>query len=323
VCWRGRYCGSLVIAHTVRSCYVQAAFSGVKLFDEKMRSAAALKKLAGTIVAIYDGVRSRFSVDEQRHYLFTPRDLTSFVVSLLRYRVDSEPLLDIVTYEAQRHFRDRLVNSDAETRFDSLLVAALRKDWEYRVAVEPQFFSAVSRSGGGGRGGADGKESDAQGDARGATMERLAQRDFLEVVSRAKMLYEREERELHMCLFPEILDHIVRVERVLSKPCGSLLLVGRSGVGRRTATMLVAYMQRMQFSSPYIMKGYSLKNFFVDLKAVLQAAGVEGEQVGSLVVVRSLVLCFTVLGCDGGVCAGRVVPGRLPARGPIHLGVCE
>lgn len=261
------------------SCYVLAAFQSIKLFDEKMRSPTALKKLAGTIVSIYDGVRSRFSVDEQRHYLFTPRDLTSFVVSLLRYRVDSEPLLDIVAYEAQRHFRDRLVSSDAETRFDSLLVATLRKDWDYRVPSEAQFFSVVARAPGGAatRGSSEGK--DAQRELGGSVMERLAQRDFLAVVNAAKVRFEREERELHMCLFPEVLDHIVRVERVISRPCGSLLLVGRSGVGRRTATMLVAYMQNMRFSSPYVMKGYGLKNFFADLKAVMQIAGVEGEQV--------------------------------------------
>jgi len=47
-------------------------------------------------------VRSRFTVDDHRHYLFTPRELTAWVLGLLRYDVASEPLLDVVAHEAQR-----------------------------------------------------------------------------------------------------------------------------------------------------------------------------------------------------------------------------
>jgi len=64
------------------------------------------------------------------------------------------------------------------------------------------------------------------------------------------------------------LENVARVERVLTKPGGSLLLAGRSGVGRRTAVLLVAHMHHMHLISPKITRGYAVKHFKNDLKTV-------------------------------------------------------
>lgn len=45
--------------------------------------------------------------------------------------------------------------------------------------------------------------------------------------------YEREFKELDIHMIDEVLELISQVERVLSMPGGSLLLAGRSGVGRK------------------------------------------------------------------------------------------
>ncbi len=81
-------------------------------------------------------VRAKFSVDEHSHYLFTPRDLTQWVLGMMRYELDSgssevgtETVLKIWAYEASRQFRDKLVGNDAQSRFDSILGGALQSDW--------------------------------------------------------------------------------------------------------------------------------------------------------------------------------------------------
>jgi len=78
----------------------------------------------------------------------------------------------------------------------------------------------------------------------------------------------RENRDLNIIIFKEVLDNIARVERVLTMPGGSLLLAGRSGVGRRTAVLLVAHMHHMELITPKINRGYSIKQFKIDLKTV-------------------------------------------------------
>lgn len=78
----------------------------------------------------------------------------------------------------------------------------------------------------------------------------------------------REQCELDMYIFKEVLDHIARVDRVLSRPGGSLLLAGRSGVGRRTSVRLVAHMHHMEIVTPHVARNYTVKTFKNDLKHV-------------------------------------------------------
>ena len=66
----------------------------------------------------------------------------------------------------------------------------------------------------------------------------------------------------------EVLEFIVRIDRVLSTPGGSLLLVGNSGVGRKPLIQLWSYIKSLPLVSPKITRNYSLKNFKNDLKAV-------------------------------------------------------
>lgn len=82
------------------------------------------------------------------------------------------------------------------------------------------------------------------------------------------VLYSRDNRELDLLLFWEVCDFVTRVDRVLSRPGGSLLLAGRSGVGRHTATCLVSHMHGYTLFTPKISRGYTLKHFNNDLKTV-------------------------------------------------------
>ena len=82
------------------------------------------------------------------------------------------------------------------------------------------------------------------------------------------MLSGRENRDLNIIIFREVLENFARVDRVLTKPGGSLLLAGRSGVGRRTAVTLVSSMHQMQLFTPKISRTYGLKQFKNDLKIV-------------------------------------------------------
>lgn len=73
---------------------------------------------------------------------------------------------------------------------------------------------------------------------------------------------------MDILLFHEVLDHISRVERVLTAPGGSLLLSGRSGVGRRTTVSLVAHMHQIEIFTPHVSRNYTVKHFKADLKTV-------------------------------------------------------
>lgn len=84
-------------------------------------------------------IRSKFTVDDRSHYLFTPRDLTNWVLALFRYTVDSssigataDHLLEICAYEARRLFRDRMVGEHAE-KCDNIIKSVIRSDWSVHL----------------------------------------------------------------------------------------------------------------------------------------------------------------------------------------------
>mmetsp|Transcript_8125 Transcript_8125/g.10764 ORF Transcript_8125/g.10764 Transcript_8125/m.10764 type:complete len:2280 (+) Transcript_8125:2-6841(+) len=244
--------------------------------DSRFERDSERERLARSMMDLYDQVKQKFSVDDHRHYLFTPRDLTAWSLSLLRYDLEAEELLDVFAYEAARLFRDRLVDADSEKRFDSMLGSEMQSKWKHKANFAETYFTTLGKGMRSKGGEEKGGESPIGGDPR---LERIEADDFRSVMSQGKMFYEREERDLNMLLFPEILDHIVRIDRVLSRRGGHLLLVGSSGVGRRTATMLTTFLHGYSFQTPQVTRHYSLQNFYGDLKTAMQIAGVEGEGV--------------------------------------------
>lgn len=222
-------------------------------------------------------IRAKFTVDDQRHYIFTPRDLTSLVRGLLRYDASQENLLDYVANEANRIFRDRLVDTEAESKFDALLSTAMRSQWRHTPALGDGYYTTLTGLGkGAGAGAKDGRDDGESGDL---PLKRVSNEDFQSVIRQGLMYYEREETELNLLLFPEVLQNVARFDRVLSSGSGQLFLIGRSGVGKRTLTLLVAYMLRYRVFSPAVTRGYNLSSFFADLKGVVQSAGIDGEHV--------------------------------------------
>ena len=100
--------------------------------------------------------------------------------------------------------------------------------------------------------------------------------DYKEFVARSMLLFEREVKDLRIQLFPEVLEHISRIDRILSQPGGNILLTGKTGVGRRSALQLTAFIHNMRLFTPNMPRTYGTKNFKADLKQILQVAGVEG-----------------------------------------------
>ena len=64
-------------------------------------------------------------------------------------------------------------------------------------------------------------------------------RDY--VKARLRVFYE-EELDVPLVLFNEVLDHVLRIDRIFRQPQGHLLLIGVSGAGKTTLSRFVAWM---------------------------------------------------------------------------------
>ncbi|XP_069495113.1 cytoplasmic dynein 2 heavy chain 1 isoform X2 [Ambystoma mexicanum] len=243
-----------------------------------------IHQLAGSMVQVYEQVRAKFTVDDYSHYLFTPCILTQWVLGLFRYDLTGgssthtlDYVLEIVAYEARRLFRDRIVGTKELNVFDNILMSVLQGDWGSDVLdnIADSFYVTWGALHETGALLAPGQSLPPHGRPLG----KLSPTDLKDVIKKGIIQYGRDNKELDILLFHEVLDYMSRIDRVLSFPGGSLLLAGRSGVGRRTITGLVSHMHGAIMFSPRISRGYELKQFKTDLKQVMQLAGIDGQQV--------------------------------------------
>ncbi|XP_051482944.1 cytoplasmic dynein 2 heavy chain 1 isoform X1 [Apus apus] len=240
-----------------------------------------IHQLAGSMVQVYEQVRSKFTIDDHSHYLFTPCILTQWVLGLFRYDLADGPsvqtadcVLEIVAYEARRLFRDKIVGMKELHLFDSILSKVFQGDWGSDVLdnMADTFYVTWGAC----------QEAFAPGQtlpSHGRPLGRLNSTDLKDIIQKGIIHYGRDKKEIEILLFQEVLSYMSKVDRVLSFPGGSLLLAGRSGVGRRTVTSLVSHMHGAVLITPKVSRGYELKQFKNDLKHVMELAGIEAQQV--------------------------------------------
>ena len=270
---------------SVYDAFLTTVLSNVQLGDKKWLQSSERERLSNTIIEIYQKTREKFTVDDRRHYLFTPRDVTIWVKNLCRYDLSTENLLDVVVNEANRIFRDRLVDNDSYNKFDQQLSTILRSQFRYSMNItnDNYFTSLTSARGSGNKN--ESKESDSPGSSGllGGKLSRMPEADFKKLVTQGVMYFEREEKDLNILLFNETLEQISRIDRILSSASSHILLVGRSGVGRRNAVTIASYMLGYEFHTPAICRDYTVKLFLSDIKSVLLTAGIKGEHIVLLI----------------------------------------
>lgn len=129
---------------SVYDSFLSVVLRSVELGEAKWALPSDRERLANAIVEIYQKTREKFTVDDRRHYLFTPRDMTLWVKNLCRYDLVAENLLDVVAHEASRIFRDRLVGSEAYNRFDQQLSSIVRAQFRHTVLSTNSYFTSLT-----------------------------------------------------------------------------------------------------------------------------------------------------------------------------------
>lgn len=72
----------------------------------------------------------------------------------------------------------------------------------------------------------------------------------------------------------EVLQLLSSLNRALSATSATaILLAGRSGIGRKTCTALMAMLLHLDFLQPYTGRDYGTREFKRDLKSYMELAG--------------------------------------------------
>lgn len=244
---------------------IYSTFNGglMKLFPNLKGETEAMTE---SMVEMYIENQSRYTTHQQPQYFYSPRELSRWVRGIYEAVKNAdgltrEELVRIWAHEGLRLFCDRLVREEDKAWCNDQ-VDALARRWfagvDFSVALSRPLFYTTWLS----------KET--------RRVDREELREFLG--ARLRVFYE-EELDIPLVVFDEVLDHVLRIDRVLRQPMGHLLLVGDSGAGKTVLSKFVAWMNGLSIFQIKAHSRYNMDDFNDDLRSIMRRVGVEGERV--------------------------------------------
>lgn len=180
---------------------------------------AYTEPLTDAMVDFYLASQRRFTTDIQAHYVYSPRELTRWVRGIYEAIrplevLTVEGLVRVWAHEALRLFQDRLVAEEerhwTDENIDATAIAHFPTINKDEALARPVLFSNWTSK-------------------NYIPVDREVLREYTK--QRLRVFYE-EELDVPLVLFNDVLDHVLRIDRVFRQVQGHLLLIGVSGSGK-------------------------------------------------------------------------------------------
>lgn len=222
--------------------------------------------LTQAMIRVYLDSQKRFTPEIQPHYVYSPRELTRWVRAIYEAirpleTLTLEGLVRIWAHEALRLFSDRLIDEEerqwTEETVNRVAIEHFPNLDQETALQRPILFSNwLSKN--------------------YVPVERDQLRDF--VKARLRTFCE-EELDVPLILFNDVIEHVLRIDRVFRQPQGHLILIGVSGSGKTTLSRFVAWMNGLSVFQIKVHGKYSSEDFDEDLRTVLRRCGCKGEKI--------------------------------------------
>ncbi|CCI40158.1 unnamed protein product [Albugo candida] len=267
--------------------------------------------LTECMVAIYQENQNRFTTELQPHYIYSPRELSRWMRALyealepLEFELDIENLVRLTFHEALRLFMDRLAIFEEQQWCFTTIKEILRHHFPQTATS----LNAIDHKG-----------------QNPILFSSWLSKQYVEVnieelrthvEARLRVFYE-EELNVPLVVFDSVLDHVLRIDRVLRQPLGHLLLVGESGAGKTVLSRFVSWMNGMSVFQIKLTSRYTLENFDEDLRVVLKRCGCDGERI-CFIFDESNILSSAFLERMNALLASGEVPGLFEDEEYISL----
>ncbi|KAG0688549.1 hypothetical protein C6P40_000845 [Pichia californica] len=127
-------------------------------------------------------------------------------------------------------------------------------------------------------------------------------------VSERFNVFSEEESNVNIVLYEDLLDHALRIDRVLKNAQGHMILIGPSGSGKTTLAKFVSWMNGINVFQLNVSKNFSMADFDKTLRELLIRASVDGEKI-CFIIDESTVLENSFLEQMNTLLANAEVPG--------------
>ncbi|KAI0984717.1 hypothetical protein GJ496_002628 [Pomphorhynchus laevis] len=226
--------------------------------------------LTDAMIELYLRTQEHFTVDMQPHYIYSPRELTRWVRGIKeavrgKESLNIEDLIRIWAHEALRLFSDRLVLPEERLWTKDILHEVARKHF-IAANIDTALEEPILYS-------------------NWLTKDYLpTNSDEMKKYVKARLkAFHEEELDVPLVLYDDLLDQILRIDRVFRQPQGHLLLIGISGSGKTTSTRFVAWINGLKVFQLKVHNNYTMANFDDDLRSVLKRCGCKGEKIAFII----------------------------------------
>lgn len=233
------------------------------------------RRMCEASLSVYTKCQSTFTTDSHPHYIFSPREMTRWIKGLHSAITDTNAtfpsLLRVWAYEAWRIFADRLVTEEEKVKFGALLTETIN-----------EFFPG---------------ETVSLGDTSclvfsswiSARYQEVSRTDIWAFLKRKINLFcEEKAYKLHI-LHDDMLNHILRIDRILKQVQGHAMLIGAGRTGKATMLEFVCWLDDIDFLRPNIHRNYGIAEFDNYLRDILLKCTVEEKRI-CLVIDESSIL---------------------------------
>ncbi|XP_021206053.2 dynein axonemal heavy chain 6 isoform X1 [Bombyx mori] len=212
------------------------------------------------------------------HYVFNLRDLSKSMQGVLQaqaaYMRSPQGMLRLFYHECLRVFHDRLINIQDKSYFYHLMASVCEKNFQTPILSVPDepiiehppllLFGDFLNS-------SVPKENRTYQEIPDISKLMIVLKEYLDEYN------STARAEMHLVLFQDAVEHVVRVARVFRAERGHCLMVGPGGSGRRSVATLAGHVNECKCLGMELKRNYDTPEFHDDLRMMYMRAGVNCE----------------------------------------------
>lgn len=215
---------------------------------------------------VYYDYKESFDDKKFPHYIVTPRELTRLIKGLLSGilngpRHDLFSLVKLWAHENIRIFSDRLISDEEITTFYSNLQDTMAKMFSFPNLGEIQFSDLLYSK------------------WFSSEYMEISKKDLLNLVTQRFDTFCEEVIESSIVIHPDMIGHMLRIDRLFRQTQGHGMLVGPNRTGKTTMIKFVSWMNGLIVIQPNITSNYTLAEFDVFLRDILLKVTIEEQQI--------------------------------------------
>ncbi|XP_045680245.1 dynein axonemal heavy chain 9 isoform X1 [Phyllostomus hastatus] len=201
------------------------------------------------------------------HYIFNLRDFANIFQGILFSSVEciksTQDLAKLYLHEANRIYRDKLVEEKDLDLFDKIQIDVVKKIFDdiEEIMEQTQSLNMYCHF--------------ANGIGEPKYMPVPSWELLAQTLVDALESHNEVNTVMDLVLFEDAMRHVCRINRILEAPRGNALLVGVGGSGKQSLTRLAAFISSMDVFQITLRKGYQIADFKMDLASLCLKAGVK------------------------------------------------